>query len=482
MKTIKRFCLGTVALAMLCLGGTALAVPQWCVDMGGPPCKGGKDGGGGEPIGTNNLSFPVIWSDNVMKSDFIPSTVPWTGGTVGNTAQCVQQATPVTTVPAEIMCYFGEKNLGFDEETGERMFEPPTKTWYLQQRQSLGNAWQAFNVTDSVAENGGDQTPFVVTGVDAGDLMESSLVIKAKQIRIEFTLFKSVMGDVQLGSATDDDYVQYLAFGSGTCLPNDNTSLPPNNCLVAHNMSGAVPGTDQSINEIQGTDYFDTINGGLLVDPQTVKVIKNYYDPDAVVIEAEGEEPDPRIVPLDPAVGVDATVYSACSRLVIQRITDTTQTPTWDSTADGTYGGYWVNGLAAPTVDIAAWNGSYSAEINAGGSVIFGYNWNTKVLSAKGPYRVTFVIEGDHCGVDSNTLFDGSTKSVNVGERRPATVIAAGDFGTANEGGMAYLDIAIGASGGGDVAAAGSTGGGGQQGGFGDGGQGGPVNGGQGKH
>lgn len=460
MRNKRRIVTTTVVGSALLLCGSAMAAPSWCTD--GPPCKGGP-GGGGEPVGTNNLSYPVIWSDNILESDFAPSTTPWVFAEITTPAtECVLQAEPVSTVDADIACYYGERNLGIDEETGLRMFEPPTRTWWLQQRQGLGNSWQSFSMFDETAEAAAGTTPgtpVVITGVDTGDLLESSITINAKQIRLEYTLLKRVEGDATLGNATDDDYVQYLAFGSGTCVPNDNSTLAPNNCMVTLGMSGAVPNTDQSINEIQGTNYADlTLSEGLL-DPQTIKTVKNYFDPDAIVIAAD--EPDPRIVAVDPPVGMDATVYSVCARLVIQPITDSTLPPVWFSDASGgvaygNHGGYWTNGLGAPVVDIAAWDtdsgvgGNYSAEINAGGSLIYGYNWNTKLLSFKGDYRITFVLEGDACPYDLNTVFDATTLSVNVGERRPATVVAAGHVNlTGGEGGLAYVDVNIGTSGGG---------------------------------
>lgn len=445
MKYIKCGALAFALAVALSFSAPVNAVPQWCADMGGPPCK--DSSGGGEPTGTNNLSYPVIWSDNVATPGFVKSDALWSfGGIIEPGNECVLQASPVTTVPDEVACYYGEKNLGIDEETGQRTFEPPTRTWWLQQRQGLGNQWQVFNIMDEDVNT--NDVPFVVTGIDAGDLMESSLTIKAKQIRIEFTLFKRIMGDAELLSVTDADYVDYLAYGDGTCVLGDNETAAPNNCFAAHNMSGAVPGTDQSINEIQGTDYNET---AVLVDPQTVKLVKNYYD---------GES----IVPLAAPVGMDATVYSACSRLVIQHISGATDGAVWSSTegggvAGGDHGGYWINGLEPPVVDVAAWDsaegagGGYSAEINAGGSLIFGYNWNTKLLAAKGPYRVTFVLEGAACGVTPNTVFDSTTKAVNVGERIPAILLSGEGMeamgADGGEGGLTYLDIQVGASGGG---------------------------------
>ena len=63
-------------------------------------------------------------------------------------------------------------------------------------------------------------------------------------------------------------------------------------------------------------------------------------------------------------------------------------------------------------------------------------------------------------------MFDSKTKSVNVGERRPAQVVSAGDLGgTGNEGGLAYVDVNIAqsGSGGGGGGGGGGPGSGGRQ-------------------
>jgi hypothetical protein len=98
-----------IVIATFGYAGLSSAAPQWCIDQGGPPCKGGP-GGGGEPTGSNNLSYPVIWSDNVLKPDFIPSDTLWTFAEITNPlTQCVQQNPPVSTVPADLACYYGKK-------------------------------------------------------------------------------------------------------------------------------------------------------------------------------------------------------------------------------------------------------------------------------------------------------------------------------------------------------------------------------------
>ena len=67
MKIIKglSIALAGVAVAVVIgFGGVASAVPQWCIDIGGPPCKGGPVGG--EEGAGNNLSLPAILTDTVV--------------------------------------------------------------------------------------------------------------------------------------------------------------------------------------------------------------------------------------------------------------------------------------------------------------------------------------------------------------------------------------------------------------------------------
>ena len=439
--------------ALLLLSGLA-------VGAAGMAAKPENPGGGGHkpPTGdaaSNNLSYPVIWSDGVVKPGFVQSTAlafaqVYTDGAgryytlVGESqVDCVGEndIVPPEKIDPNVLCYYGRLNLGISEETGERIFVGDPKVWWLQQRQPH-NLWQAFNVDVDPATTG----PVVVTGVDTGDLLESSTVIKNKQVRTEFTLLKYV--------ATDD-----AQFGAYVLDPFDGTLTEDS--FQAFGMSGAVPGTDQSIAETQGNDFGPGANGvpgtQTMLDPTTIKVATNYFDPDAVAPEGdagtEAEEPgDPRIVPLDPPLGMHATVYSACARLMIQKVTG--DDILWSSEE-----GRWVGTIGGPVVNVAAYNATtdvYSAEINAGGGVIYGYNWNTKAnADGAGTYRVTFLLdgptsEGGRCTAPMNTVFDDTSMSVNVGERRPATLIPGTDeMFTAGEGGLVYVDVEIGAGGGG---------------------------------
>jgi hypothetical protein len=448
---LKRTILITAATALLgalALGASAVSAKRVCEDGSPPPCNR-------PPVGeaaSNNLSYPVIWSDGVMKPDFVQSGAPWRFETVYEDAlgfytdvgagpvYCVgeEDIIPPETIDADVLCYYGRLNEGLSEEDGEPVLTGDPQVWWLQQRQPY-NQWQVFNTVDP-----DPVTPVVVTGVDTGDLLESSLVIKAKQIRTEFTLFKNVEGDT--------DFTGFREEYGCLLLENDpDAGTSPSNCFAAHSMSGAVPGTDQSIAETQGTE---SLTRDLMVDPRTVKTAKNYFDHTIPVLGVESEEPpDPRIVPIEPPLGIDATVYSACARLIIQKVTGDPASLYWDSDE-----GNWMPRSAAntPCVDISAWDGSYSAEINAGGSIIYGYNWNTKFYAeGAGAYRITFLLEGDAddgggCTHPLNTVFDDSSMSVNVGERRPATLLSASALGgTRGEGGAVFVDVEIGTSGGG---------------------------------
>ena len=227
------------------LGGTAHAKKGVCKDGTPPPCKpsGGEEGAG------NRLSFPVISSDNQLPAGLIPFTGTWFFEPVfdgtppftlagGLNVPCVTETdiVPPATVPSNVLCYYGRKNLGLEANP---QFEEPTKVWWLQQRTQ--NNWQVFNITDEEAEGGVSTTPVVVSGFDFGDLLESTTSLKQKQVRTEVTLL--------MDATSDPDYSQYIAAGfGGSCVLNPNAAgTAPNNCLAAHNMSGAVPGDRKSV-------------------------------------------------------------------------------------------------------------------------------------------------------------------------------------------------------------------------------------------
>jgi hypothetical protein len=389
IRAVAALACGIAFLMLGCSDGASVTDSlDYAKGVPGPP-----DDKGGEEGASNNLGFPVIWSDGAAPTDFQELTTGWTFATVTDPlTECVgEDGTQLVdgAVPDEFLCYYGRKNTGLDEATGIPTLVGDPTTWWLQERTE--NRWQVFHM--------GATQPFVVTAVDFGDLLESAS-LNMKQVRTEVGLF--------LDANTNSEFSPYVAFG-GACTLDPTT---PNNCFAAHSMSGAVPGTDQSINEVQGTEYPGTL---VMLDPTTVK--------SAVTLEGV-------------SVDVHATVYPRCSRLLIQRLTGV---PVWNPSS-----GTW-SGADPAAVDIAAYTGAYTAEINAGGSMIFGYNWKTKV-EPPGTYRLTFVIDGPSKCAVSNTVFDATTALVNEGNLNHGHLMTQADLLAlgGDEGGIAYLDVYVG--------------------------------------
>lgn len=92
----------------------------------------------------------------------------------------------------------------------------------------------------------------------------------------------------------------------------------------------------------------------------------------------------------------EATVYSGCARLTIQKIPSVGASLTW-TPATGQWSG---EGVSAPYFNAAVHEagdgpGFYSAEINVPGRVIYGYNWSVKSTGdGAGVYRLTFSLDG----------------------------------------------------------------------------------------
>jgi len=298
------------------------------------------------------------------------------------------------------------------------------QVWWLQKR--TDNFWRTLTMGHDVS------TPLVVSAVDVGDLLESTPDLQARQIRVEFNLLEDA---TQHAEGELDDYVVPLwdqAVPTPCTVPDELGESV--GCFAALEMSGAIPGTEQSGNETQGVSFGISPWGTqTLLDPTTVRSA-TYFD------EALQE---------DVSIPVHALVYSHCARLVIQKIEGT---PVWDKDA-----GYWSGpGVGAPLVNTAAYN-DWSVEITSSGSIVYGYNWNAKTASV-GMYRLTFVIDGNdavgpQCPVARGTTLGsdahGSTHLVNLGDVYTPVLITEGDSALGDEGGLVYLDIPLSTKGGG---------------------------------
>lgn len=398
------------AVAVLAIGPSATrlnAAPRLCDDGTRPPCNTE-----GEEAAANRLSYPVILPENQAPAGF-PTAAPWTFATITDpTTQCFTGNTGGQPVDGSFDCYYDG-----------------AQVWWLSQR--TANFWKAF----SIAPQSGTGS-VLVTALDAGDLLESSPNLNLRKIRIEFTLYQD--------ATLDDRFSPYIpsfdAFGeisypfAAPCA-NPATGVDVG-CFAALRMSGAVPGTEQSINEIQGTDFgVNTADGtmaqssasGVLIDPTTVKT-------------ATADTAD---------IPVHATVYSNCARLVIQQLG--TAVPVWNSAT-----GMWAN-AASPVVNVATYadlgvGGVYSAEINASGTAVYGYNWNaTRDSNGPGDYRITFVLDGSPRCPSLNAAFGDSltnpdgTFVVNRGEVSTTHIVPGADLSDASNvyGGLAYVDVNI---------------------------------------
>lgn len=161
-----------------------------------------------------------------------------------------------------------------------------------------------------------------------------------------------------------------------------------------------------------------------------------------------------------------ATVYSHCARLTIQRLAVAREDPVLDQLA-------WVPGsgwiypepgvINPPIFNLPVYEGGdgpgyYSAEINVKGKVIYGYTWNVRKLNeGAGDYRITFSFD-DQCGMASlNTAFtEGVTEIVVPLEEVPEETLSvsseegddsgggAGAVGVIDfENNLTYIDVRI---------------------------------------
>jgi len=401
----------------------------------GLAAKGGTHGppDSGE-TGSNNLSFPLILSDNATPAAF-PLDGAWRFAPISDpTTECIGEEGVIAgePVPAEYLCYYG-RHVTVVSETGDILFdgEPcpsaDCMVWWLQKR--VPNFWKTLSIGHDVS------TPLVVSAIDVGDLLESSPAIQARQIRVEFNLLQSVAAD-------DPELGKYVVseWNTGVQAPCAVPQAAGESlgCFAALAMSGAVPGTEQSGNEMQGTEFGPGPDPGPLSGSLTLR------DP----VSMRGAT-----TPGGEAIPIHALVYSNCARLVIQKIA---AGASWDESI-----GQWAGpSVGAPLVNIAAYDGSWSTEITSGGSIVYGYNWNAKTAST-GTYRLTMVLDGNDaegpiCGTPLATRFEmpsevsAGTQLVNQGEANlSTTILYAGGPELGDEGGLVYIDVPLTTKGGG---------------------------------
>jgi hypothetical protein len=155
--------------------------------------------------------------------------------------------------------------------------------------------------------------------------------------------------------------------------------------------------------------------------------------------------------------GSRATVYSHCARLTIQKLlvdrddpllaTNLTWVPQkgWNESNDN------EELINPPIFNDAVYNagdgpGYYSAEINVKGRIIYGYTWNVRKLNeGPGSYRLTFSLD-DTCGTGSKRrteFVEGETQIlVPPEEEEEVTITSESDDDSDTPGGTGELDFA----------------------------------------
>lgn len=111
----------------------------------------------------------------------------------------------------------------------------------------------------------------------------------------------------------------------------------------------------------------------------------------------------------------EATVYSHCARLVIQKLSDIGEDGSFDCTWNDELR-YWTGDSKPPLFSDPVYKagdgpGYFSAEINVKGKIIYGYTWDVRRLQdpeePTGVYRLTFALDEDCGSTPRNTSIAG---------------------------------------------------------------------------
>ncbi len=162
--------------------------------------------------------------------------------------------------------------------------------------------------------------------------------------------------------------------------------------------------------------------------------------------------------------GTQATLYSPCARLTIQKLLINRDDPQIDGLEWDTLAHRWV--VSDPSTQLindpiftkAVYEsgdgpGYYAAEINVKGKIIYGYTWNVRQLNeGAGDYRITFSFDGSFdettCGVDDlnnpvylQTFFDENAGTRIMVPEEEATVVTTSIESDSDDSGGAIANI-----------------------------------------
>lgn len=148
---------------------------------------------------------------------------------------------------------------------------------------------------------------------------------------------------------------------------------------------------------------------------------------------------------------LDAMVYSKAARLTIQRLMVDPDDPAVDALTWYAKDGKWVGtGITEPKVNLVTGTGedgpgSYGAELNIQGKVVYGYNWTADY---GGVYRITFSLDAaNNAGVLNTNITDDTALAVSEEETsEEPTVLEAAPGGTEYIDGadnLTYVDVVV---------------------------------------
>ena len=140
----------------------------------------------------------------------------------------------------------------------------------------------------------------------------------------------------------------------------------------------------------------------------------------------------------------EATVYSHNARLVIQKLGYPPGhcSLNWDAES-----GRWQGDANEPLVNSGVWMdgegpSQFSAEVNVGGKVIYGYNWDVKKNGeGAGHYRITFALDPVNGSIPLNTFFQ--TTQVKMGDEGDDGGPGGGTAHVAHGHNLSYIDVEI---------------------------------------
>lgn len=330
-----------------------------------PTAMGKKGPPSGETAG-NNLSFPVIWAEGVAKVlPGTPGMVPLTNGAwwyQWGTNGVDPDVTPASCPPDPDNSAYCDDGIAGQFNPllvpGEPPADNPLPLARAYLQKDVNNVWQA----ESFSMKNTDGTYLAAVNVDLidwGDNLESQDWTTRSQVRTEVVLFEDSTALV------GDPEPAELAF-------------PMLEYAMRHT-------SGWGINEVHGLET----------------------SLDAV----------PVIGP-----GTQATVYSNCARLVIQKLLVARDDPALADLVWVTGEGWTGEGLIAePLFNKPVWEGGdgpgyYAAEINVKGRIIYGYTWNVRQLNdGPGDYRITFALDPTGlCPTELNTFFAEGITSILV--------------------------------------------------------------------